>query len=135
MLYEIVRCHRYVLFGHILLIGLSCSIASNYLNTKHFFFIMNDSNKRKALEHVSELFSEAESVFKNNPELSKRYIVIARKIAMKHKISFDRQKKMSFCKHCNAYLKRGINSIVRVREGRIILTCKECGFVRRFVYK
>lgn len=96
---------------------------------------MNDSNKRKAAEHVNELFSEAESAFKDNPELSKRYVIIARKTAMKHKISFDRQKKMSFCKQCNAYLKKGVNSTVRVHDGRIILTCKECGFVRRFVYR
>lgn len=96
---------------------------------------MNDSNKRKALEHVNELFAEAESAFKDNPELSRRYVVIARKTAMKHKISFDRQKKMSFCKQCNAYLKNGVNSIIRVHNGRIILTCRECGFVRRFVFK
>ncbi len=96
---------------------------------------MNDSNKRKAAEHVNELFAEAESAFKDNPELSRRYVVMARKTAMKHKISFDRQKKMSFCKQCNAFLKRGINSSIRVHDGRVVLTCKECGFVRRFAYR
>lgn len=96
---------------------------------------MNDSNKRKAVEHVNELFVEAESVFRDNPELSKRYVVIARKTAMKHKISFDREKKLSFCKNCSAFLKKGINSTIRVHDGRTVLTCKECGFVRRFVLK
>lgn len=96
---------------------------------------MNNSNKRKAEEHINELFSEAESVFKDTPELSRRYMIIARKTAMKHKIRFDRQKKMLFCKQCNAYLKKGVNSSVRVSNGRIILTCKECGFVRRFAYR
>lgn len=96
---------------------------------------MSDSNKIKALEHIAELFSEANSIFNEYPELSKRYIIIARKTAMKHKVRFNRIQKLSFCKKCNAFLKKGINASIRVRNGRIILTCKECGFVKRFVVK
>jgi ribonuclease P protein subunit RPR2 len=100
-----------------------------------FLQFMSGSNKAKAKEHVDELFAEAASVFDNDPQLSKRYVVIARKIAMKHKISFDREKKLSFCKECNAYLKKGFNSTIRIHDNRMVLTCKECGFVRRFVLK
>lgn len=96
---------------------------------------MNESNRAKAREHVDELFIEAASVFDDDPQLSKRYVTLAIKTAMKHKISFDRNKKLSFCKQCNAYLKKGVNSTIRVHDGRMILTCKECGFVRRFVLK
>jgi len=96
---------------------------------------MNESNKAKAREHVDELFIEAAAVFDDDPQLSKRYVVLARKTAMKHKISFGREKKLSFCKQCNAYLKKGVNSTIRVHDSRMVLTCKECGFVRRFVLK
>ncbi|GIU69435.1 MAG: hypothetical protein KatS3mg002_0671 [Candidatus Woesearchaeota archaeon] len=96
---------------------------------------MYDSNKRKALEHITELFAEADAVFDEHPELSKRYVVIARKTAMKYKVRFDKSQKLSFCKRCNSFLKKGVNSTIRIHNGRLILTCKECGFVRRFVFK
>ncbi|MEM4637669.1 MAG: ribonuclease P protein component 4 [Candidatus Woesearchaeota archaeon] len=92
-------------------------------------------NKSKAIEHINELFAQAEEMFLVDKELSRRYIFIARKTAMKYKVRIDKSKRFSFCKKCNSFLKKGVNSSVRVRKGRIILTCNECGFARRFVYR
>jgi ribonuclease P protein subunit RPR2 len=93
------------------------------------------NNQEKAKEHIKELFEQAEQNYKDHPALTKRYVELARKIAMKHKVRFTRDQKMWFCKSCNAYLKRGINSTVRIHNNNIILRCKECGFVRRFRYR
>lgn len=96
---------------------------------------MNDSNRNKAAEHIIELFVQAKSVFDHDPDLSKRYVVLARKTAMKHKIRLSKDQKLSFCKQCNAFLRRGANSTIRIHDNRVVLSCKECGFVRRFVLK
>jgi ribonuclease P protein subunit RPR2 len=93
------------------------------------------SHQRIAKERIVELFNQAEQQFKEYPELSRRYVVLARKIAMKFKIRFSRDQKKLFCKNCNAYLKQGVNSSIRLVNGHIVLRCKECGNVRRFVYR
>lgn len=92
-------------------------------------------NKSKAIEHINDLFIQAEEMFNIDKELSRRYIFLARKTAMKYKVKIDKSKKFCFCKKCNSYLKKGVNSTIRIHHGRIILTCKECGFVKRFIYK
>ena len=91
-----------------------------------------ESHTRIAKERVDELFSQAESQFKDHPELSKRYVVLARKIAARYRLRFSTDQKKRFCKNCNAYLK-SVNSTTRIVHGHIVLRCKECGNVRRFV--
>ena len=98
-------------------------------------FMKPVSNTRIAQEHIVALFKQAEEQFKEHPDLSKRYIYMIQKIAMKYKLHFSRNQKKMFCKKCNAYLKQGINSKIRLVKNRIVLTCLECGHVRRFVYK
>jgi ribonuclease P protein subunit RPR2 len=88
----------------------------------------------KAKERVAILFGHAAEVFDEYPEIARRNIISARKMAMRYRIHLTKAQKMSFCKECNAYLKNGINSTVRLRHGKIVLKCKECGFVRRFGY-
>jgi len=101
---------------------------------KGFYRRKADSQKRIALERITDLFREAESNFNEYPALSRRYVVLARKIAMKYRVRFTRDQKKLFCKSCNAYLKQGTNSTVRIHKGMIILHCLECSHVRRFVY-
>ncbi len=88
-----------------------------------------------ALERIGVLFQEAETMFKEHPELSKRYMELARKIAMKYKVKFTKEQKLKFCKNCNAYLKQGINSTKRLNKGILVIRCKECGGLRRIKYK
>lgn len=88
----------------------------------------------KAKEHVDALFAHAAEMFDEYPEISRRNIVSARKIAMKYRLRLTKAQKMSFCKQCNAYLKKTANSTIRIHDKHITLRCKECGFVRRFGY-
>ena len=46
----------------------------------------------------TKLFKQAELRFKKQPELSNRYIELARKIAMKYKVKIPRELKRKFCK-------------------------------------
>jgi ribonuclease P protein subunit RPR2 len=88
-----------------------------------------------ALERINKLFVEAESSFKEHPELSKRYISLARKLSTRYKVKFTKDQKKLFCKKCDSYLKIGVNSRVRLEHGKLVQTCLECKGVRRTVYK
>lgn len=93
-------------------------------------------NQQKiALERIDKLFEQAELSFKEHPELSKRYVVLARKLSTRYKVKFTSVQKKMFCKNCDAYLKNGVNSRVRLVHGRLVRTCLECKHVKRMVYK
>ena len=93
------------------------------------------TQQRIALERIAELFLQAEKNFVEYPKLSDRYVVLARKIAMRYKVRFNDFQKRLFCKGCSSYLKPGVNSTLRLVSGRIVLRCVSCGHVRRFGYK
>jgi ribonuclease P protein subunit RPR2 len=43
--------------------------------------------------------------------------------------------KRRLCKNCLSYLKPGVTSTTRVREGRVIITCTNCGNVKRLQFR
>jgi ribonuclease P protein subunit RPR2 len=88
-----------------------------------------------ALERIEKLFLEADSAFKDSPARSRRYVELARKIAMKYKVRIRSELKRRFCKHCHAYMKQGVNCTVRLREKHLIYHCQECKKMMRFPYK
>ena len=88
-----------------------------------------------ARDRIKKLFEQAEISFKEHPELSRRYVVLARKLSTRYKTKFSQNQKRLFCKKCNAYLKNGMNSMIRLTHGKIVHTCLECKDVKRMVYK
>jgi ribonuclease P protein subunit RPR2 len=93
------------------------------------------AQQRIASERIAKLFEQAELSFKEHPELSKRYVEMARKLSTRYKVRFNSSQKKLSCKKCNAYLKDGINSRVRLEHGRLVQTCLECKNIRRTIYK
>jgi len=93
------------------------------------------SQQKIAYERIGKLFEQADSLFKEHPELSKRYVILARKLSTRYKMRFTPEQKRLFCKKCDAYLKIGVNSRVRLVHGKRVQTCLECMAVRRMVYK
>ena len=77
--------------------------------------------KEIAKERIKTLFEQAEK----NKSLANKYVTLARKIAMKVKITIPKKYKRRFCKHCYKYLHKD-NSRVRTRGGKIIISCFEC---------
>lgn len=91
-----------------------------------------------ALQRIEKLFQYAFSLVKENPELSRKYILLARKIAMRARVHIPTRYKRIFCKKCNTPLIPGVNARVRLRQNRfsrITVTCLSCGNVVRYPLK
>ncbi|MBS3128939.1 ribonuclease P [Candidatus Woesearchaeota archaeon] len=87
-----------------------------------------------AKEHIRVYFLEAQKRFNEDPQLSHRYVRLARRIAMKFKIKLSSQQKRLFCKHCYHFLMPGKNSRVRTKKGMLIYYCLDCKKYSKFGY-
>jgi len=87
-----------------------------------------------ALERISALFKEADLAFPKDKALSKRYIVLARKISTKYKVKLPPELKKRFCKHCNSLLKPPQNCKIRLNRGRLVYHCLSCDSCMRYPY-
>lgn len=94
-----------------------------------------DSFQETALQRISGLFAQAESVFAEDSKLSDRYIFLARKLSLKYKVSFTKEQKMKFCRKCGSFLLNGKNARIRLSKGNLVLNCGVCKEIRRFRYK
>ncbi len=86
-----------------------------------------------AKERIRILFSEADNAAKDDPELAKRYMKLAKRIGMRYNVRLGKLKR-KFCKRCYSYF-TAKNSQRRLKRGILIITCKECGHVQRYPYK
>ena len=82
--------------------------------------------KNVAQQRVAILLKQAEEMFSKDKILANRYVALARKIAMKVRLRLPKEYKRRFCKHCYAYLQPGANSRIRIRQGKVIISCLEC---------
>lgn len=73
-----------------------------------------------------------DEAFKGNMERGRRYVSLAKRIGMRTNTRMP--KTILYCKHCLSPLIPGRNCVVRLRSGRISMTCKECGYIRRRPY-
>lgn len=87
--------------------------------------------KKIAMERIDVLFKNAEKEFVYNPELSNRYVDIARRIAMRQRIRIPTEYKRKFCRNCHSYAVPGKNMSVRIHRGKVIYRCCQCGYIRR----
>jgi ribonuclease P protein subunit RPR2 len=99
-------------------------------------FKNKDNIRRIAAERVEILFREAEKVFKEDKELARRYIELARRIAMKVNYRLPKKFKRRFCRKCSNFLIPGRNAVVRLnsREKYVSTLCLECGNIKRLPY-
>lgn len=92
-------------------------------------------NVDMAEQRIRRLFNLAAEVFPTRPDLSNRYVDIARRISMRHRVSIPSEFKRSVCKECHAFLVPGANSRVRVDGNNVVITCLKCGCIKRYPYK
>jgi len=91
---------------------------------------MDATTKRIAMQRVRELFRLAKETFHEDPSLARRYVVIARKIAMGAKIRLPNEYRRQVCSHCKSFILPGVNCRVRIkqrREPHVVITCLNCG--------
>ncbi len=87
-----------------------------------------------AEERIQRLFELAEIRFKEEPELSDRYVELARKVGMKYRVSIPSKFRRRFCHECHSYLKPGLNCRVRIdsKNRTVNYVCRDCGNVNRY---
>ena len=102
---------------------------------KKKYKIKKSQQERIAKKRINLLFQLAKEHFKEDSNLSDKYIKIARRIAMKHKIRLSSQIKKSFCKNCHKYLVPGVNSRIRLHKHRLIYYCMACRHYMRHPVK
>jgi len=86
--------------------------------------------RRIARERIRILFSMMEKMKDEDYDLARRYVELAKKIAMKYRVKIPKRFKMLFCKKCLYPYKAGLFR-VRIRKSRVIITCLNCGYERR----
>jgi ribonuclease P protein subunit RPR2 len=99
---------------------------------------MDASVKRIAMQRIQTLFRLARETFHEDHSLAKRYIYIARKIAMAAKIRLPPEYRRQVCRHCKSFILPGANCRVRIqqqREPHVVITCLNCGKQMRIPLK
>ncbi|MCW4005068.1 MAG: hypothetical protein NWF04_00505 [Candidatus Bathyarchaeota archaeon] len=99
---------------------------------------MGPNTKYIARRRVQVLLEQAVTVHKENPELARRYVSGARKVAMAARLRLPPDYKRMICKKCNLLLVPGYSCRVRIkprREPHVVVTCLGCGGLKRFPLK
>ncbi|WP_309492874.1 hypothetical protein [Candidatus Hecatella orcuttiae] len=94
--------------------------------------------KQIARERVNILLNLALETHRQHPNLAQRYVHLARKIAMKHKVRLPARWRTMVCRTCNRLLIPGLTSRVRIQERRephLTITCLQCGRIKRLPFK
>lgn len=87
--------------------------------------------KKIAVERIDMLFKLAKENFLSNKARANIYTQLAWRIALRYNVTLPEKWKYSLCRKCKSFLMPGYNMRVRLNKGRVILTCLECGRIRR----
>jgi ribonuclease P protein subunit RPR2 len=86
-------------------------------------------------ERIDILFDLAEEEAKVHKfHRANRYVDLARKIGMRYNVRVPSQYKRRYCKFCHSYLVPSVNSRVRVRNNKIVVSCDNCGGIMRMPF-
>jgi ribonuclease P protein subunit RPR2 len=86
-----------------------------------------DGIKEIAMERVEALLKQAGDVSSIRPELADRYVRLAWKIKTRYNLRLSRGIKRKFCRKCFSYWRLGVSCRVRVKSGKVVVTCLRCG--------
>lgn len=87
-----------------------------------------------AKERIERLFELAEREFGHDPELTRAWLELARRISMRTRVRIPRELKRRMCRSCHRMLVPGRSARVRLKRGRVCITCLACGRVMRYPY-
>jgi len=84
-------------------------------------------DKKIGLERIEILFEEAEKTWDEEPELSKRYILLAKRIGQKTETPLPKKLQDKVCENCNQILINSKSCKIRIKKQKIQKICRECG--------
>ena len=87
-----------------------------------------------AKERIAILFNEADKTVKEDPELAKRYMKLAKKIGMRYNVRLGRLRR-KYCRHCYSFFMPGMNCQKRIKKGKITIKCFACNKTIRYPFK
>lgn len=88
-----------------------------------------------AAERIERLAELAEAaIVDDEPERSREYVRLARRLAERHRLSLPKTFARSVCDRCDVYQRPGQNVRIRVQRGRVIRRC-DCGATARYPYR
>jgi len=86
-------------------------------------------------ERIERLFELArEAVVDGEYDRSRTYVKLGRRIAERNRCGVPRSFTRHTCDACAVYLRPGRTSRVRVRPGRVVIRCRECGATDRYPF-
>ncbi|MEM2874833.1 MAG: hypothetical protein QW567_02250 [Candidatus Hadarchaeales archaeon] len=86
------------------------------------------------LERVRSLLRMAEEEIGRRPELSERYVRLAWRIKTRRRLGLPADLRRRFCRKCLTVWVPGLTCRVRIKKGRLTITCLRCGRVIRLPY-
>ncbi|MFW3145961.1 MAG: ribonuclease P protein component 4 [Thermoplasmatota archaeon] len=92
--------------------------------------------REAALDRIETLYDLAFRMARAGElDLARRYLTLAKRIGMRYTVRIPRELKRSTCRNCRAPLMPDLTSRIRIRNGRKIVTCLECGHVSRYPFR
>lgn len=90
-----------------------------------------------ARQRISILFGLAERALQDEPELSRSYVRLLRRISSHYRIGLGREMRNALCSKCNSVLVPGLTAkvVLASSKGYAVYTCKRCGAERHIIYK
>ncbi len=97
-----------------------------------------NATRKIALERIHTLFDLAKQKIREEPQLAQRYVEIARRIAMRTRLSLPTEYRRMICKRCKSFIYPDVNCRVTLqqrREPHVVITCFVCGKHTRIMLK
>ncbi|WP_129116967.1 ribonuclease P protein component 4 [Halegenticoccus tardaugens] len=89
-----------------------------------------------AEERIDRLHALArEAAAAREDDRAREYVRLARRIAERNRCGLPREFTRFTCDACDAYLRPGANARVRLRPGRVVIRCLDCGATKRYPFE
>ncbi|MGZ0745870.1 ribonuclease P protein component 4 [Haloparvum sp. AD34] len=86
-------------------------------------------------ERIDRLLTLArEAVVEGEPDRSREYVHLARRISERHRTGLPREFARKTCDDCDVYLRPGVTARVRTQPGHVVVRCLSCGATHRYPF-
>ena len=85
-----------------------------------------------AKERMEILLRLAKKEMLRNPDRSRRYVLLSRKIGMRYNVRLPAEWKRKLCKQCGTILKTGVTCTEASEKGAKVIKCLKCNRIYRY---